>query len=94
MRLWAAVDLEPDSRTPAWMLDAACRGHPPDDWFAEANTAESHAARKRAVAVCEECPVRAECLEFAVETNQAHGTWGGVGERERRRLRRRMLARK
>ncbi|HUS62031.1 MAG TPA: WhiB family transcriptional regulator, partial [Acidimicrobiales bacterium] len=34
-------------------------------------------------------PVRAECLEYALETNQEHGVWGGMGEDERLRERRR-----
>jgi Transcription factor WhiB len=39
-----------------------------------------------ALAVCEQCPVRAECLAFAVATRQEHGVWGGRTETQVRRL--------
>jgi WhiB family transcriptional regulator, redox-sensing transcriptional regulator len=41
-----------------------------------------------AKAVCAGCPVKAECLEFAVVNGEAWGVWGGTSERERRRIRR------
>jgi len=41
-----------------------------------------------AKAVCARCPVREECLEFALRMKVAHGIWGGLSERERRTLRR------
>jgi len=37
--------------------------------------------------VCDQCPVTAECLEFALATNQEAGVWGGLTEDERRRMR-------
>jgi len=41
----------------------------------------------RAKAVCAQCPVRSECLEWALETAQPHGVWGGLDEQEREHLR-------
>src|SRR5262245_4737461 len=41
-----------------------------------------------AKAVCAVCPVRAECLEYALRWDQLCGVWGGLSERERRQLRR------
>jgi len=41
--------------------------------------------------VCDQCPVKAPCLQFALETNQDSGIWGGTSEDERRRLRRAWL---
>ncbi|MDQ1455366.1 MAG: WhiB family transcriptional regulator, redox-sensing transcriptional regulator [Actinomycetota bacterium] len=41
-----------------------------------------------AKAVCTICPVRNECLEFAMRLKVVHGVWGGLSERERRSLRR------
>ena len=38
--------------------------------------------------MCGECEVRAECLEFALDTNQDSGIWGGLSEEERRVIRR------
>lgn len=45
----------------------------------------------RAKAVCATCPVAAECLTWAIETNQSEGIWGGQTPRERRALRRHWL---
>jgi WhiB family transcriptional regulator, redox-sensing transcriptional regulator len=39
---------------------------------------------EQAKAVCAVCPVRRECLQFALATRQAHGVWGGMSEHERR----------
>ena len=39
--------------------------------------------------ICRECPVRKDCLLYALETPIDHGVWGGMTERERRRFRRR-----
>ncbi|MGA0803208.1 MAG: WhiB family transcriptional regulator, partial [Ilumatobacteraceae bacterium] len=47
----------------------------------------------RAKQVCDECPVKIECLDFAIETNQDSGIWGGTSEEERRDIRRRIAAR-
>ncbi|HIE22519.1 MAG TPA: WhiB family transcriptional regulator [Acidimicrobiia bacterium] len=45
----------------------------------------------RAKAVCATCPVAAECLTWAIDTNQAEGVWGGHTPKERRAIRRRWL---
>jgi len=42
--------------------------------------------------VCEECAVKQDCLEFALETNQDCGIWGGTSEDERRQIRRDIAA--
>lgn len=67
-----------------WREDAACRGVDTDVFFPV--TDEEAAPAK---AICATCPVREECLEFALETRQEEGVWGGLTETERRRLRRR-----
>lgn len=41
---------------------------------------------KSAKAVCMTCPVRVECLEWALDTKQPYGVWGGKTERDRREL--------
>ena len=48
---------------------------------------------EKARQVCGECQVRAECLEFALDTNQDSGIWGGLSEEERRVIRRRRARR-
>jgi WhiB family transcriptional regulator, redox-sensing transcriptional regulator len=42
---------------------------------------------RAAQAICETCPIKALCLEYALEANEEHGVWGGTSERERKRLR-------
>ena len=67
-----------------WAAYAACRGADPDLFFpGEGEDAEA------AVRICGGCPVRAECLEWALETRVRYGVWGGTTERDRRRLVRR-----
>jgi WhiB family redox-sensing transcriptional regulator len=42
--------------------------------------------------ICAACPVQEDCLQYALQTNQESGVWGGYAEDERRRLRKRWLA--
>lgn len=66
-----------------WGAYAACRRSAPDELFVEG------AAQNGAKAVCSGCPVRTECLAFALDRRIEHGVWGGMTERERRALLRR-----
>lgn len=59
---------------PAWHAQARCRGYGPKAFF----TIDATAAK----ATCAACPVRRECAEAG--EGHRFGTWGGVGERERR----------
>lgn len=68
-----------------WREDAACRGKETNVFF-PATDEEAGPAK----AICATCPVREECLEFALLTRQEDGIWGGTTETERRRLRRRL----
>lgn len=68
----------------SWRLDAACRTVDTTIFFPD-----SEEKSGPAVAICATCPVREECLEFALATRQDDGVWGGLTETERRRLRRR-----
>ncbi|MBC3189971.1 WhiB family transcriptional regulator [Pseudonocardia sp. C8] len=72
-----------------WRADAACRGTDPETFFpvAEAGPARER-AEAAAKAVCAGCPVRAECLAWALES-LPFGVAGGMGEDERAALRRR-----
>lgn len=67
----------------AWQRQANCLGVHPDLFFPERG-----ASTKEAKAVCEECVVRDDCLEFALRNGEKFGIWGGLSERERRRIRR------
>jgi hypothetical protein len=68
---------------PAWYEDAVCAQTRPDAFFPEVG--ESTADAK---AVCLECPVRVQCLQYALDRDERFGVWGGFSERERRRLKR------
>jgi len=76
----------------SWREDAACTDVPTDLFFPIGQTGDAAAQIARAKAVCASCPVRAECLEFAVTTNQEYGIWAGLDEDERRMVRRRWRA--
>jgi WhiB family redox-sensing transcriptional regulator len=66
-----------------WMSRAACRGKDRNIFFPGAG--RQHA---EALAICHGCPVRVECLEYALVTDSS-GVWGGTSERERDRIRKR-----
>jgi len=66
-----------------WQARANCMGVDPDLFFPECG-----ASTREAKEVCRGCVVRDECLEYALENGEKFGIWGGMSERERRRLRR------
>ncbi len=72
-----------------WQWRAACRGEDTKLFFPP-NRFEPKEERlhreHRAKAICAICPVRVECLEYAVRTREPHGVWGGLNELERRLL--------
>jgi WhiB family redox-sensing transcriptional regulator len=82
----AAADL-------GWRRRAACRDTDPDLFFPVGTTGAALVQIDQAKAVCEICHVKAECLQFALATNQDSGIWGGTSEEERRKLRRAYVAR-
>jgi WhiB family redox-sensing transcriptional regulator len=45
---------------------------------------EREAREQRAKAICATCPVRIECLDYAIEIREPHGIWGGLNELERK----------
>ena len=67
----------------SWQDAALCAQTDPEAFFPERGG--SPAAAKR---VCRSCEVRAECLEYALEHDENFGVWGGLSERERRRIKR------
>ena len=72
------------SRPPSeeWRLDALCAETDPEAFFPEKGGSTREAKR-----VCTGCAVRVECLEYALTSDERFGIWGGLSERERRRLR-------
>jgi len=71
-----------------WRSLGACRHEDPELFFPIVPTGPGLQQVSRAKAICARCPVRAECLSFAIETVQDHGVWGGTSEEERRAMRR------
>lgn len=72
----------------SWRDSAMCREAPEIDFFPSPEDAPAIA---RAKEVCAVCPVAAECLDYALETRQADGVWGGHTTKERAKLRRQWL---
>jgi WhiB family redox-sensing transcriptional regulator len=71
-----------------WQTKANCMGVDPDLFFPERGS-----STREAKEVCRGCVVRDDCLEFAIANGEKFGIWGGMSERERRRVRRaRVLA--
>ncbi|MEV5680602.1 MULTISPECIES: WhiB family transcriptional regulator [unclassified Streptomyces] len=72
-----------------WRMRAACREVDPDLFFPIGSTGPALVQTEDAKAVCATCPVREQCLRWALENGQDSGVWGGMGEDERRALKRR-----
>jgi WhiB family transcriptional regulator, redox-sensing transcriptional regulator len=68
---------------PGWQEQALCAQTDPEAFFPEKGGSTREAKR-----ICSGCEVRAECLEYALANDERFGIWGGLSERERRRLRR------
>ena len=78
MPTWNALSADADS----WRLDALCAETDPEAFFPEKGGSTREAKR-----VWTGCTVRAQCLEFALTNDERFGIWGGLSERERRRIR-------
>ena len=74
-----------------WQEDALCRGYENIVFFGDEGESEleKQGREARAKAICKTCPVLEPCLEFAMETNQKYGIWGGLTAKERASLKRR-----
>lgn len=73
---------EPDEQD--WQERALCAQTDPEAFFPEKGGSTREAKR-----ICSGCEVRAECLEYALAHDERFGIWGGLSERERRRIKRR-----
>lgn len=77
-----AIDEEEDH--PEWQDRALCAETDPEAFFPEKGGSTREAKR-----ICSGCDVRAQCLEYALAHDERFGIWGGLSERERRKLKRR-----
>lgn len=89
----SASSLALSSADYTWRRFATCRDTDPDLFFPVGTTGHALLQIDRAKQVCGECPVNIECLDYALETNQDSGIWGGTSEEERRSIRRRLAGR-
>lgn len=80
------VDLQEEADQPEWQERALCAQTDPEAFFPEKGGSTREAKR-----ICSGCEVRAECLEYALMHDERFGIWGGLSERERRRLKRRAI---
>lgn len=69
-----------------WTADALCGSRDPEMWFPNNGRVDQH---RLAEAICQECPVRAQCLSEALANPWITGIWGGTSETDRKRMRRR-----
>ena len=77
------VDQLEEGDEPDWQERALCAQTDPEAFFPEKGGSTREAKR-----ICSGCEVRAECLDYALAHDERFGIWGGLSERERRRLRR------
>ena len=97
MPIWNEFDLDFPSigifvNRPKWMRKKNCFDEPVDTFYPAPGDVER---LRRAKSICKECEVRQDCLQFALETNERFGIWGGKSARERSLILRaqRLLAR-
>ena len=75
-----------DDDAQSWQERSLCAETDPEAFFPEKGGSTREAKK-----ICTGCEVKAECLEYALANDERFGIWGGLSERERRRLRRRAV---
>jgi len=78
--------LEGDGEDPGWQERGLCAQTDPEAFFPEKGGSTREAKK-----VCLTCDVRQECLEYALSNDERFGIWGGLSERERRKLKKRAV---
>jgi WhiB family transcriptional regulator, redox-sensing transcriptional regulator len=87
--VWIGLPLQQDFDDEGelgWQTDALCAQTDPEAFFPEKGGSTRDAKK-----VCGACNVRSQCLEYALANDERFGIWGGLSERERRRLRKRAV---
>lgn len=72
---------------PDWMDRGLCAQTDPESFFPEKG-----GSTREAKTICATCPVMAECLDYALDNDERFGIWGGLSERERRKVKAAMQA--
>ncbi len=75
---------------PSWQRYSLCRSEDPELFFPVGDAGPALRQIAEAKAVCERCPVRSLCLDWALSHQEDAGVWGGRSEQERRVIRRRL----
>lgn len=83
MNIFRLFDVPEDD----WTEQALCAQTDPESFFPEKGGSTREAKK-----VCASCPVRAECLDHALEHEERFGIWGGLSERERRALKSQLIS--
>jgi len=84
--LLSLISAPDDETVLGWQERALCAQTDPEAFFPEKGGSTREAKK-----VCVACEVRAECLEYALANDERFGIWGGLSERERRKLKRRAV---
>jgi WhiB family transcriptional regulator, redox-sensing transcriptional regulator len=79
--------VDEDDAALAWQTDSLCAQTDPEAFFPEKGGSTRDAKK-----ICGSCEVRAQCLQYALDNDERFGIWGGLSERERRKLRRNRIA--
>ena len=82
--LGVLADLFDEAEEQEWQERALCAQTDPEAFFPEKGGSTREAKR-----ICQGCEVRSECLEYALAHDERFGIWGGLSERERRKLKKR-----
>jgi WhiB family redox-sensing transcriptional regulator len=78
-----ALDVQPEAEL-SWQERALCAQTDPEAFFPDKGGSTREPKR-----ICLSCEVRVQCLEYALENDERFGIWGGLSERERRRVKKR-----
>ena len=73
---------EDESDQLSWQADSLCAQTDPEAFFPEKGGSTREAKR-----ICSTCEVKSQCLEYALQNDERFGIWGGLSERERRKVR-------
>lgn len=77
----------------SWQGHAACRGLPQDWFFLQKGDSQDEEKKLPGLDVCRDCPVKVDCLRFAIRSKSHHGIWGGKTTEQRKKVRKRDLER-
>ena len=78
--------IDEDENPLAWQSDSLCAQTDPEAFFPEKGGSTRDAKK-----ICSSCEVRTLCLEYALQNDERFGIWGGLSERERRKLKKRAV---